>query len=399
MALKSLFESKDAGLKALKQALLVTKSKGQVSALLKAVAAWPCLEVLGFDIGFEFVERVGIERVKVLVKHKDALLKKKWDKTSSLVIAEAVRDGIPYKENYREADHDKEMSDPVNSHHSLIFDLRDLIVDNNLHFMSWYYVLMLEHNHQYVRGCALVALHSMKAVQHLPEVAKRLQDEHSMNRRHAVQMIVENNAEEYAPKVRALLLHESEESRRLAAIAVDALNDKAALPLLMGAAARTEESERGVFLQSIKSLEAIKGTRKNISFIASYGGDNCVADIAQLRVIESVRGWRATWKKINPKAKIPEFDPQKNVALVAFLGQSVNTYKVSALSLKCDDEKMTIRLKKNSYQTIGGWNRVKPWGLFVFPRKAKRLLVDFDVNRYTYAPSKWKRLKTFKLKH
>lgn len=398
MALKKLFEAKHRGLEALKKALQAKPTAEQEVALSKAIGAWPYFEVLGFEAGWEFANKTGLERVQVLVKRKEALLKKKWDKRSSLIIAKAVQQGLPYHYPFRGSDRDKLAKAQANLHSSTVFKLRDLVVEHNLSFLSWYYLLMLEHENPYFRGCALTSLGTLKAAQHVAAVAKLINDPRAMNRRLAITFIVECQATKHSPRVRACLKDKDREIRKHAAKALDALGDVAALPNLEQAAAKATDREKMIFRQVIDSLESIQGRQAAVPIIFEARGRLSRVKAFQSRTIQSVRGWRATWKKIDPKRKIPSFDANTQVAFVVFVGSALNPPGISVFSLNHDSEKIRLRLKwtlADPFLTVGGSGH---WAIFVFAKRAKRLKVEMKVSSYINWHPKWQVLKTSKLR-
>ncbi len=112
------------------------------------------------------------------------------------------------------------------------------------------------------------------------------------------------------------------------------------------------------------------------------------------------------WKKVADRMfegqKRPEFgriDFESEVVLVVSDGDSWNCNGISCGGAWEDGARILVRLHRHTYQTAGpdgGGVRVRPFGIFVLPRRAEKgIVVEGNFQRYIAGPPLWK--ETFRL--
>jgi hypothetical protein len=122
------------------------------------------------------------------------------------------------------------------------------------------------------------------------------------------------------------------------------------------------------------------------------------------RMVGSEADWKALvvdpmFGSLKDPPKLGTVDFAKNVALVIASGETWNCNGLDATAWE-DDRRILVRLNEQTFQTEGpdgGGQRVRPWGVFVLPKREpfKSVIVERNVQGLIGGPAIWKELVRF----
>jgi len=354
---------------------------------------------LGNDVWKEVLaEEGGLARVDVLVRHRDELAGVDLAPEEGRRLAAAVMEGFAWREEYVDR-----------LHQSDLFAVKDRVMENDLRCLTPLFVLWLEHPHPYVRLHGTGRLADLRAAEHAAVVADRLSDADPRVRTGAASALLAFDAKDRADAVAALIEDPEENVRRHALTVVGGLRGRAAageiakalddasarvrmraatvlervgarktLPALRAAAGRAaSETERRVFAGAIRNLETLRGERREVEVLRRFSGADSRVTKREIRLVRSAKDWTELWGRHSLEPSPPvDFGEETVVAIL--LGRAWNSRGVTA-RVTGDDERIRVRFDELSYQTMGGGDRVTPFGFFVIARSAKPVVVEENV--------------------
>lgn len=370
---------------------------------LHSLAA-PAGDALGERVWDEVIAaKGGIDKVGVLVRHKEALHRRTLDREAGLQLADAILAGFPWREQYVDSEHQQDL-----------FKLRDLAVENGLRVLDWLWVRFTEHHHPYVRLHGIQRLGEMEAKEHARRMAECLADSDFRVRMGAAGAILTVKAGEHAEAVEALLADPDEKVRvhavivltdlsgramigpiakllrdpsakvrARAATALDELGAKGALVELRSVrGVETAKYVAEVLDSSIRSLEAQSGPARAVPVAARYSGPNSQYGEKRYMRVDDRATWRALWSRhVGDADAAPATDFAKHVVVAIFQGKKWNSRGVTA-EITEDDRIVRVRFDDLSYQTKGGADEVTPFGFFVIPKTTKPLVLEENTQGY-----------------
>jgi hypothetical protein len=358
----------------------------------------PYREILGPTVAAEFVRaQGGLDRVDVLLRHREELERLKLDSTSGLFLADAILERFPWRVHYDDGRHQGDL-----------FSLRERICEKKFNSLSWVFARMLEHEHEYVRFHAVAAIRELGAREHLALILPNLDAKGEYLRREAALAVAELGGGKHRDRLVKMLDSKDEGARhsalealgrgegggsladlirclsdgqkRIRALAADLLDrhdlQEAVEPLRAALQAEKDDSVRQGMRSALHSLESLKGTRRTVDIPPPWMEANSRIDRREFHRIESDDAWIALWRRHAGTGAPPAVDFSKSMVIAVFRGESWNSRGVGVASVGEDDEKFRIRCGDRFYQTMGGADQVKPYGLFVLPRSAKPVILE-----------------------
>jgi hypothetical protein len=83
---------------------------------------------------------------------------------------------------------------------------------------------------------------------------------------------------------------------------------------------------------------------------------------------------------------------ENEVVLIVSAGDTWNSRGIAWAESYEDEKRVLLRVRHEHYQTMGGADAVRPWGVFVLPRRQKAYEVEIDVHEYIGQPPVWKKI-------
>lgn len=168
-----------------------------------------------------------------------------------------------------------------------------------------------------------------------------------------------------------------------------ALLSIAGLTVSFGSPLRTASSEEGA---------------DRPAYVQLAGPDSKVRERMILRIMDE-ESWQETWfahtgantPRVPLEGPFPTIDFDHCMVVAIFSGESWNSDGETVESVIEFDDHIRLRFDSMTYQTDGleGGVRVTPYGFFVIPRSAKRLVIEENVQGLIGRPPKWKVQKEF----
>ena len=140
---------------------------------------------------------------------------------------------------------------------------------------------------------------------------------------------------------------------------------------------------------------------------AEWSGDTCRvgkpfhALISTAEVWEKVKarifvGKPADFGKISfmrwPEKPNPLGAIESEVVLLISAGDTWNSRGIAWVESYEDEKRILLRVRHEHYQTLGGADAVRPWGVFVLPQREKAYEVEINVQNYIGGPPVWKKI-------
>lgn len=108
------------------------------------------------------------------------------------------------------------------------------------------------------------------------------------------------------------------------------------------------------------------------------------------RIISQDR-WEGIWKRHNKKRDAaPNVDFTKHMVVAIFIGKSVNTSGIEVVDVREKDNIIRFQFRAMCYQTINGFDRVTPFGLFLLPISNKKVQIQENMQMIIGGPDIWK---------
>lgn len=138
---------------------------------------------------------------------------------------------------------------------------------------------------------------------------------------------------------------------------------------------------------------------KQLDLARQWSGRWCAADKAVRRIVANDLDWKTSALDVLfPEGKdVPDFGPidfEKNVVLVVAMGEISNCSGMEATAWE-DDQRILVRLHERWFQTEGpggGAQKVRPFGIFVLPKRDpfKPVIVERNRQNLIGGPALWK---------
>lgn len=127
---------------------------------------------------------------------------------------------------------------------------------------------------------------------------------------------------------------------------------------------------------------------------AWLGDQNRIAKPFAL-VVTTKENWRRLLADLfgaSPPHDFGSIDFEKSVVLVLSWGNGWNCSGIRCVAAYEDEQRILIRTRRSSYQTMDGGEKVRPWGIFVLPRRTgKAYRVEYDAQNLIAGPPIWKK--------
>ncbi len=94
----------------------------------------------------------------------------------------------------------------------------------------------------------------------------------------------------------------------------------------------------------------------------------------------------------SPEKSKPLGAVENEVVLIVSAGDTWNSRGIAWVESYEDEKRILLRAAHKHYQTLGGANAVRPWGVFVLPRRQKAYEVEINVQNYSGGPPVWKKI-------
>jgi RNA polymerase sigma factor (sigma-70 family) len=139
--------------------------------------------------------------------------------------------------------------------------------------------------------------------------------------------------------------------------------------------------------------------------IAVWTGPHSAIGTQAYARITDRNAWEALWKQHAGKniekgidgteVVVPELNLNAYMVVAVFTGETFNSRGVEAVSITEDDEQVLFRFRERGFGTVGDAVAVRPYGLFLVARAAKRLVLERDVRSTKNEPPQWKEVARF----
>jgi hypothetical protein len=94
----------------------------------------------------------------------------------------------------------------------------------------------------------------------------------------------------------------------------------------------------------------------------------------------------------SPEKSNPLGAVENEVVLIVSAGDTWNSRGIVWVESYEDEKRILLRVRHEYYQTLGGGDAVRPWGVFVLPNRQKAYEVEINVQDYIGAPPVWKKI-------
>jgi hypothetical protein len=146
---------------------------------------------------------------------------------------------------------------------------------------------------------------------------------------------------------------------------------------------------------------------KSVRPLLSLDGRESKNTKAGYHRIESPEAWKTLWlrhttgteKPAQDPATIPqaEVDFSRCMVVAVFQGKGENRNGYTVHSVLEANEQLTVHIQARAFAVAGRkGHETAAWGIFVFPRSEKRLLVELDTRSLKTAPPEWTKVAEFK---
>ncbi|MGE0190508.1 MAG: hypothetical protein AB7T63_00565 [Planctomycetota bacterium] len=127
--------------------------------------------------------------------------------------------------------------------------------------------------------------------------------------------------------------------------------------------------------------------------VAASGDRSHIADRFAL-LIGTPDGWRAASHRLFgddvDRPALGDIDFAKQVVVLVSFGNSSNCRGIVLQGAYEADARVTLRIDASTFQTMDGWQKVRPWGVFVVPRReGKVYVIEDDAQRLIAGPPLW----------
>ena len=125
------------------------------------------------------------------------------------------------------------------------------------------------------------------------------------------------------------------------------------------------------------------------------GGNSKIKEPRCVRVT-SPADWATLWAAHSPSnTPPPRVDFEKEMVVGVFQGQYVNCRGITPLHILDCQDTLEVFVAGKYYQSYRVSDPATPYGLFIVPKSAKRLLVKDNIQGYIAAPPIWKEIAEF----
>ncbi len=172
-----------------------------------------------------------------------------------------------------------------------------------------------------------------------------------------------------------------------------------AVELRPGARARVGKDKRQYHdLRTGKQLEPDGQTKPDLGAalkpVAVWHGAASRVAAPVHRLVSTQANWDAlrTWMfGAKPKQTFGAIDFTKNIVIVTSSGDSWNNDGFSVEAAYENTTRVLIRMRRHTYQTDGGGNRTRPYGVFVLPRRpGKPYVLERNTQGLIRGPALWR---------
>ena len=129
-----------------------------------------------------------------------------------------------------------------------------------------------------------------------------------------------------------------------------------------------------------------------------HGGKSDVAEKFML-LVTTPKSWATLRERLfaaedNPPLEAIDFE--KEVVLALSSGNSSNCRGITFAEGYEDDDRILVRVERSSFQTMNGYEKTRPWGLFVLPRRPKKAIeVERNAQGLIGGPPLWRQIVKF----
>lgn len=172
-----------------------------------------------------------------------------------------------------------------------------------------------------------------------------------------------------------------------------------AIELRPGARARAGKDKRQFHdLRTGKKLTPDGQPKPNLGTAfkprAVYHGANSLVKLPVRRLVSTQAGWdtlRIHLFGTKPRQPFGKVDFSKEIVVLISSGAAWNCDGLSVEAAFENDDRVLLRTRRHSYQTLGGGNRTRPYGVFVLPRRpGKAYVIERNTQGLIGGPPLWK---------
>jgi hypothetical protein len=127
-------------------------------------------------------------------------------------------------------------------------------------------------------------------------------------------------------------------------------------------------------------------------------GSQCTVGEARAQLLDTPEAYARVRKELlgsREPSDLPEADDVdfgQEVVLVLCGGETWNSRGLRFVEGYMDDTRVLIRVRHQSYQTMGGGDRVRPFGVYVLPKRELPYVIERNVQGLIGGPPLWKEI-------
>jgi hypothetical protein len=141
--------------------------------------------------------------------------------------------------------------------------------------------------------------------------------------------------------------------------------------------------------------EPLPDSGKLLGISQAWEGNDSKITEKEYHRITSKDEWQKLWQRHSPGDEaLPAVDFSKDMIIAVFLGKTVNTGGITAQVEEIGGV-LRFQFDGRGYQTLGKWDKVTPFGIFVIPRSDMKVILEENVQNLIGGPARWKTQATF----